>query len=72
MKKLWDFLNSAIFDFFGGLLICIADIFYFIGYLNITVDPKTFIFAALMVIGVDCLSHGGHRLFFRKSNVTQK
>lgn len=66
MKKLWDFLNSPIFDFIGGLVICLAAIFYFIGYLNITVDLQTFIFAALMVIGFDCFTDGGHRLFHRK------
>lgn len=66
MKKLWDFLNSPIFDFIGGLVICLAATFYFIGYLNITVDPETFIFSALMVIGFDCLTDGGHRLLHRK------
>lgn len=66
MKKIWRFLNSPLFDFIGGLVICVASVWYFIAYRNISVDPASFIFAALMVIGFDCLTDGGHRLLNRK------
>lgn len=68
MKKIWKFLNSPLFDYVGGFLLCIGTIIYFIGYKQIEADVNTFIFASLLVIGFDCMSRGGERLFIRKSS----
>lgn len=68
MKKIWNFLNSPLFDYVGGLLLGVGTVIYFIGYKQITVDIKTFIFAALLVIAFDCITSGGERLFCRKSS----
>lgn len=67
MKKIWLFLNSPLFDFVGGLVICMATVWYFLVYANISIDPMSCIFAALLVIGFDCMTDGGHRLFSKKA-----